>query len=122
MNTNTSAIPEKENIKDSAEDLLRHAADFVETFYEKTVLTLTSKTVKSGSSLINGLLVLALSLIVFFFLNFALGWWLGQVLDSRALGFLILGGFYLLILIILIAARKSFVNLFRNMLTKLFYE
>jgi hypothetical protein len=122
MNTNTSAIPEKENIKDTAEDLLKHAADYVETFYERTVLTLTSKTVKSGASLINGLLVLVLGLIVFFFLNFALAWWLGQVLDSRALGFLVLGGFYLLVLIIMIAARKTFLNLFRNMLTKLFYD
>ncbi len=122
MNTKTSAIPEKENIRDSAEDLFRHASDYAETWYEKAVLTLTSKTVKTGASLVNGLLVLALSMTVFFFLNLALGWWLGQLMVSRALGFLVLGGFYLLVLLVLVLARKTFINLFRNMLTRLFYE
>lgn len=122
MNTNTSAIPEKENIKDSAEDLLRHASDYMETWYERTALTLISKTIKASASLINVLLVLLIGLIMFFFLNFALGLYLGQLLNSRALGFLVLGGFYLLVLLIMFATRKSFLNLFRNMLTKLFYE
>ncbi len=122
MNTNTSAIPEKENIKDSAEDLLRHASDYMETWYERTALNLISKTIKASASLINVLLVLLIGLIMFFFLNFALGLYLGQLLNSRALGFLVLGGFYLLVLLIMFATRKSFLNLFRNMLTKLFYE
>lgn len=122
MNTNTSAIPDKENIKNNAEDLLKHASDYAETWYEKTLLTLTSKSVKAGASMINGLLLLVLGLVVFLFLNIALGWWLGELLNSMALGFLLLGGFYLLILVVLVAARRSFLNFFRNMLTKMFYE
>lgn len=40
--------------------------------------------------------------LAFFFLNFALAFYLNQLLDSIFLGFLILGFFYLLILIVLV--------------------
>jgi hypothetical protein len=86
------------------------------------MLQVTHKAVKTGASIINGFITMVLGLVVFFFLNFALGWWLGQLVDSRALGFVILGGFYLLILVIVIAAKKSVLAMLRNMLIKMIYD
>ena len=122
MDTKTAPHTEKETIKDSAEDLVKHATDYVETLYKRTVLQVTHKAVNTGAGIINGFIALMLGLIVFFFLNFALGWWLGSLVYSRALGFVILGGFYLLVLLILLTSKKGFMKMYRNMLIRMIHD
>ena len=39
---------EKTTIKESAEDLLKHAGDYIDTLYKKLTLTATEKAVKAG--------------------------------------------------------------------------
>lgn len=122
METKTAPHTEKETIKDSAEDLVKHITDYTETWYKRTMLQLTHKAVKTGAGILSGFITLIIGLIVFFFLNMALGWWLGDLVESRPLGFLLLGGFYLLILVIILAAKKGVVKSLRNMLIRMIYD
>jgi ABC-type multidrug transport system fused ATPase/permease subunit len=118
----TTKVHEKETVKDTAEDLIKHAGDYIETLYKKTVLQLTQKVVNTGASLISGVLAVVVAVFAFFFLNVALAWWIGAALNSPALGFLIVGAVYLLLFIILLSAKKSFVKGLRNMLIRKIYD
>ncbi len=57
--------------------------------------------------------VFVLLFIVFFavlFLFLGLGYYLGQLLDNQAFGMCLIGGLYLLILLLVILCRKSFMG------------
>ncbi len=52
-------------------------------------------------------IVAFVSLLVLFFLSFAIAYAVGEALGSNALGFAIVGAFYILIAIIVLAFRKN---------------
>lgn len=60
------------------------------------------------TSAISSVVIGVFALIAFLFLNMALGFWLSSLFSSAALGFLCLGGFYLLLLFVFLAMRKRF--------------
>lgn len=77
-----------------------------------------------GVSVFSGrVLALTLTLVVvniaFLFLGFALSYWIGSLLDSDALGFIIVGGGFLLFGLILFLARK---RLLVNCMVRFFVE
>jgi len=114
---------EAQNLKEDAKDVLNHASDYAETFYKLNLLRLTKKVSDVGSGVINSVLIFFISLCVLLFISFAGAWWLGDVVESRALGFLLIAGFYLLLIFILILMRKNIISPFiRNTLIRKFYE
>lgn len=114
---------EAQNIKEDAKDILNHASDYAETFYKLNVLRLTKKVSDVASVAVNSILVFLISLCVLLFISFAGAWWLGDVLENRALGFLLIAVFYSLIIFVLILMRKKIISpLIRNTLIKKFYE
>ncbi|SNV35491.1 Protein of uncharacterised function (DUF1469) [Chryseobacterium taklimakanense] len=58
------------------------------------------------------------ALFFIFLLNIGLGLWIGSLLGNYAYGVLIMAGFYLLILIVVILARKSITNNVANRIIK----
>ncbi|MFB9119934.1 phage holin family protein [Bergeyella porcorum] len=66
-------------------------------------------------------ILLAVFVATFFIilLNIGLGLWIGYLLGNYAYGVLIMGGVYLLILIVLFLARKSITNSVANKIIKL---
>lgn len=58
------------------------------------------------------------ALFFIFLLNIGLGLWIGSLLGNYAYGVLIMAGFYLLILIVVIMARKSITNNVANRIIK----
>ena len=114
---------EAQNIKEDAKDLLNHASDYAETFYKLSLVRLTKKVSDVASVAVNSILIFLISLCVLLFISFAGAWWLGDALESRALGFLLIAVFYSLIIFILILMRKKIISpLIRNTLIKKFYE
>jgi hypothetical protein len=115
--------PVKEGIKDIAEDLVNHAGDYLDTFYKTNLLKATGKAIRSGATAISSVVFAVLAVFIILFGSMGLAWWLGDVIESRAGGFLLVGGFYLLVLVILILTRKTVVLPFiRNFLTSKIYE
>jgi hypothetical protein len=50
-----------------------------------------------GSNLVSAVLILVFVLFILLMLNLALGFYIGQLMDDVALGFLLVGGFYIFI-------------------------
>jgi hypothetical protein len=119
----TDTGEEKTTLKESAEDLVQHAGEYLDTLYKKTAITLTEKGVKIGASVISGAIAFILGFFVLFFAGLGLGWWVGNLVNSRAGGFFIIAGFYaVLIMIVILAGKKTIIPLLRNMLIRRIYD
>lgn len=85
------------------------------------------KTIKALSVVMSALVtcfVLALVLMAaLLFLTVALGQWIGDILDNAISGYLIVGGVFLLIFVVLLISKsKLFINRFVSTFVKLFYS
>jgi len=114
---------EAQNLKEDAKDILNHAGDYAETFYKLNLLRLTKKVSDVASVVVNSVLIFFISLCILLFISFAGAWSLGDIVQNRALGFLIIAGFYLLIILVLVLMRKKVISPFiRNTLIRKIYE
>lgn len=114
---------EAQNLKEDAKDILNHAGDYAETFYKLNLVRLTKKVSDVASVVVNSLLIFFTSLCILLFISFAGAWWLGDAVQNRGLGFLLIAGFYLLIILVLILMRKKIISPFiRNTLIRKIYE
>ena len=114
---------EAQNLKEDAKDILNHASDYAETFYKLNLVRLSRKVSDVASGVVNSVLIFFIGLCTLLFMSFAGAWWLGDVTNSRALGFLLIAVFYLLIIFILVLMRKKIISPFiRNTLIRKFYE
>ncbi|HEY5966825.1 MAG TPA: phage holin family protein [Chitinophagaceae bacterium] len=114
---------EAQNLKEDAKDVLNHASDYAETFYKLNLVRLTKKVSVIGSGLVNFVLIFFIGLCVLLFISFAGAWWLGDVMENRALGFLLIAAFYLLLIFILLLMRKNIIAPFiRNTMIRKIYE
>jgi len=112
-----------QEIKEETKDLLEHVTDYLETYYQLITVTLAQKIVNIASGTINAIILAVLALFSFGMISLGLGWWLGNLINSRPGGFFLTGGVYLVIMIIIILMRKNkFLPFLRNMLTKKIYE
>ncbi|HEU5165657.1 MAG TPA: phage holin family protein [Chitinophagaceae bacterium] len=114
---------EAQNLKEDAKDVLNHASDYAETFYKLSLLRLTKKISDIASGVVNSVLIFFISLCILLFISFAGAWWLGDVVNNRAVGFLLIAAFYILLVFILILMRKKVISPFiRNTLISKIYE
>ncbi|HMK19865.1 MAG TPA: phage holin family protein [Chitinophagaceae bacterium] len=114
---------EAQNLKEDAKDVLNHAGDYAQTFYKLSLVRLTKKVSDIASGVVNSVLIFFISLCILLFMSFAGAWWLGDVLNNRALGFLLIAAFYMLLVVILILMRKKVISPFiRNTLISKIYE
>ena len=112
-----------DEIKDKTRDIADLVTDYAETFYKLTILKITQKSTQIASAGIVVLALLVFGLFVTLFGSIALAWWLGDLVQSRALGFLLVAVFFLVCMLIMIAMRKKIVfPYFRNHLIRKFYE
>ncbi len=91
------------------------AKEYVDTQIKLTKLKALSKSARIGGALIVDITKLLLGLIVVFFVSLALGFYLGELMGSNALGFLTTGGFFLLLILIIKAFEPRLEARFTNM-------
>ena len=112
-----------EGLKQKSAELVDHVEDMAGTFYKLTLLKATQKATNIGSSFLVILATSVLGLFALLFLGVALCLWLGDLVNSRAGGFLIGAGIFLLILGTVIALRKKIVfPYFRNLIIRKIYD
>jgi putative superfamily III holin-X len=112
-----------QEIKEDTKDLFEHATDYLETYYQLLTVTIAQKFIDIASGAVNAVILTVLGLFTFGMISMGLGWWLGNLVNSRAGGFLLVAAIYLLIMFAIILMRKKVIFPFlRNMLTKKIYE
>jgi hypothetical protein len=112
-----------EDVKDKVEELSEHVKDYVNTLYELTTLKLVQQTVNAAAFAANGFIVIIFSVLVLTLGGVGLGWWLGNLMNSRAGGFLVVAGFYLVCLICMMTFMKKIIfSSIRDKILKKIYE
>ena len=110
-------------IKDKVENVADNIEGIVKDYYELSVINAVDKGSKLGSMLIVNVLVVALGFFVFLFAGVGAGFWIGELLGSTMLGFFIVAGFLLLILILILVLKgKVIIPFFRNIIIKNIYD
>jgi len=92
------------------ERLVSNVKDYAEERMNLIMLTLQEKTAKAIAGTASVLILIVLGVFTLAFLSFALAWFIGQMLEQPYLGFLIVGGVYLLTGIILWVNRVKWIG------------
>lgn len=91
-------------------DLLERIQDYSKTTIDLIKLKAVDKLAKTVSNVV---FVLIMSLLAFFFLlifNLAISFWLGELLGKTYLGFFVVAGFYVLLILIFILFKKQLIK------------
>lgn len=91
----------EENNHLTNDDLFKRATDYVNTNIELAKLNIIEKSVKTVGSVISNLILVVVCALCLLFLSFAMGFYLGEILSSTYLGFIIVAAFYLVVAIII---------------------
>ena len=91
----------------TAGETVAYAEDLFNTKIELVKLDVAEKGARIGADVISGVIVAVLGIASLLFLSIGLAIWLGYLVESYALGFVIVGAFYLLLAVLLFALRKS---------------
>jgi hypothetical protein len=112
-----------EDLKTKAGNLTESIGDYVESSYKLALLNAADKATGIAASTLASLVVAFLGIFVIFFAGLALGVWLGYLLDSEALGYLLVAALFAVIILIVVVMRKNIVfPLIRNKLINKLYE
>jgi hypothetical protein len=112
-----------EALKQSADKLTDSISNYAETYYKLTVLKVADKATGIASNSLTVATMLLIGLFTLFFLSMALAFWLGDLLNSYAAGFLIVGLLFAVIIGIVVGLRKKIVFPFiRNKIIRNLYD
>ena len=112
-----------ENIDNKAADLVSHVEELAETWYKLTVVTATQKATNLASAGITMIILCTVGIFVLLLGGIALSWWLGDLIESRAGGFLLGAGFFLLVMVVIILLRKRMIfPFFRELIIRKLYD
>lgn len=103
-----------EEQKFSIRGLIQKVKEYIQNRKVLTKLVIVERISTIVASMITDLLVIILGFFVLFFLSVALGLYIGELVGSSALGFLILGGIYGLLILIIVLAKKNIENKLMN--------
>jgi hypothetical protein len=119
----TETIREKHSMTGKIEDLAGNIRNYIETFYKLTVLRATQKATNIVSAVFAALVVCTLGLFMTFFAGFGLALWVGNRIESRVGGFLIVAGIFFLAVLLLVALRQKIVFPYiRKLFIRKFHE
>ncbi len=111
------------DIKACAGETGEHITDYFETFFKLLGVKIIKKGVHFSASVLFAITICFLGVFVLFFASFAAGAWLGNLVNNRIAGYLIISSFFLLLIIIIALFRKRLIFPFiRNVMVKLIYD
>jgi len=112
-----------ETIKNRTEEVADHIDEYAESLFNLLSVSVTQKAVHTSSVLLSKLFILLMYILGILFIGGGIAWWLGDILQSRIFGFLIVGGIFLIAAIIFaVIQRKSLIPFFRNRMVRKIYE
>lgn len=112
-----------DDLKTKAAHLKEHVSEYVQTTVQLAKVKATKGASNAAAGAVIGITALVLGLFFLAFLFTALAWWLGDLLNSPALGFLCVAGFFLLLIILVFTLRKKvIVPMIRNAIISAVYD
>ena len=101
------------------EKLTENLKEYANTRYDIVTLKITQKAANIGSQTIAVLLIGIILGLFLLFINLAAALYLSSLLNSKYIGFFIVAGFYFLLTLVFIVARKKLIiNPLRNLIVK----
>jgi len=101
------------------EKLTDNLKEYANTRYEIVTLQVTQKAANIGAQTIAILLIGMVVSLFLLFVNIAVALYLSYLLNSKYIGFFIVGGFYFVLTLIFIIGRKGLIiNPLRNLIVK----
>lgn len=105
------------------EELTESIKKYINTRYELMVLKATEKASNIGAESLSALLILKIASLAILILSFATAFYISSSMGDSYSGFIIVGGAYFIITLILIGFRKSLLTKpFRNMIIKAMFK
>jgi uncharacterized membrane protein len=105
------------------ERLVDVGSDLVEAYRNLITIKIVEHTSMGASVGIIGLLGLVTGMFILLFAGLGAAWWLGEYLNNMKAGFFIVGGIYVVILIVLLAtSKKVIVPQIRNLIIRKIYD
>lgn len=99
------------------------ASDYVETYIKLAVINVNQKIADISAAASFSMIAALVGFFVVMFLGIAASFWIGDMLGSNALGFLLVAVFYLVVFLILFVTRKKlFYPFVKNLIIKSIYE
>ena len=122
INTDTHTETQH-NLKDSAARLKTNVSEYVHTYVELTKAKVTQSASSAAGGAVIGVAALFLGIFFLFFLFCGVAFWVGDLVNSRAGGFFIVAGLFLLLVVLVFALRKNvIVPAIRNAIISKVYE
>lgn len=112
----------KDEQKFSLSGTVKTGRDYLETRLKLFQLKLTERSSRLIANLLVDLIKIVFALFVVFFLSLALGFYLSELLGSAALGFLATGGFFALLILVLMVFEIRLERVFLNLSIKRFLQ
>src|SRR6185436_19105985 len=97
--------------------------DLAQTYYKLSLINATQKATNITATALTTIVVAVTGFFVLLLGGVALSLWLGDLLNSRAGGFLVGAGFFLLVMVTIILLRKAIIfPFFRDRIIRKFYD
>lgn len=100
---------EMDDLKEKTADLAEHIEDLAETFYRLTIVNVTQKATNIAANAIAMVAITIFGFFVLLFLGIALSWWLGDMVGSRPVGFVLGALFFLIVLFVILLLRRKII-------------
>ncbi len=92
------------------EELTERVKEYANTYYELTKLEVAERTSVIGSGIFSGLLIGIAAILFLLFISLALGYYLSIRFGNPYLGFSIVSGIYLILILTLVLGRKKLIE------------
>src|SRR5215211_4788074 len=114
---------EQVSMKTAFTNFKNSTQEIVDTYYRLGVATATQKGADIAAASVGGILMAFLGLFAFLFAFIGLAFWVGTLVNSTAGGFLIVAGFFALLMGLVIALKGRVIYpMIRNAIVKKVYE
>jgi hypothetical protein len=111
------------DIQQKAKTLTDDIGELLDLYYKLAVITVTEKASNAASVSITVIVILFFMMFTMLFGGLALGWYLGEVLESMLAGYGIIAGIFIVFIALTLLLRKSFLFPYiRNTIIKKIYE
>jgi hypothetical protein len=112
-----------ENEEKPAHKIVEVAGKMIETYRSLITVNVVERASLGVSWSVVGVLIAILCVFVLLFAGLGSAWWLGERMDNMKAGFFIVGGFYLvLFLVVALTAKSLIIPPLRNLFIKKVYD